>query len=60
MENMGADIPTPPDYAMIAQACNAYGHTIEEPDEVVPALKEALGRVRDGQPAVLNVKLEPV
>ena len=60
VENMGADIPTPPDYALIAQACNAYGRTVEEPSEVVPALKEALDRVRDGQPAVLNVKLEPV
>jgi acetolactate synthase-1/2/3 large subunit len=60
VENMGADIPTPPDYAKIAQACNAYGRTVEDPTEVIPALKEALGQVRKGQPAVLNVKLESV
>jgi len=60
VENMGADIPTPPDYALIAQACNAYGRTVEEPDNVIPALKEALSQVQKGHPAVLNIKLEPV
>ena len=60
VENMGADIPTPPDYAKIAEACNAYGRTVEEPDEIIPAMEEALSKVKEGQPAVLNVKLEPV
>jgi acetolactate synthase-1/2/3 large subunit len=60
VENMGADIPTPPDYALIAQACNAYGRTVEEPSEVIPTLEEALSHVQKGQPAVVNVKLEPV
>ena len=46
-----------PDYAMIARACGAYGRTVEDPAEVLPALKEALARVRAGQAAVLDVRL---
>ena len=60
VDNMGADIYTPPDYAKIAQACNAYGRTVEDPADVTPALKEGLERVRSGQPAVLDIRLEPV
>ena len=60
VDNMGADIYMPPDYAKIAQACNAYGRTVEDPADITPALKEGLERVRSGQPAVLDIRLEPV
>ena len=60
VENMGADISTSPDYAMIARACNAYGRTVEEPGDVLPALKEALGHVETGKPAVLDIRLTPI
>jgi acetolactate synthase-1/2/3 large subunit len=60
VDNMGADITAPPDYAMIARANNAYGCTVEEPAEVPKALKECLKIVRGGQTAVLDVKIEPV
>jgi acetolactate synthase-1/2/3 large subunit len=60
VDNMGADIYSPPDYAKIARACHAYGRTVENPDDVMPALKEGLERVRSGQPVVLDVRLEPV
>jgi len=46
-----------PDYAAIAGACGAYGRTVDDPSEVLPALKEALARVRAGQVAVLDVRL---
>ena len=46
-----------PDYAMIARACGAYGRTVEDPGEVMAALEEALGAVRDGRAAVLDVRL---
>jgi acetolactate synthase-1/2/3 large subunit len=45
------------DYALIARACGAYGQTVKGPAEVLPALKEALARVRTGQAAVLDVRL---
>ncbi len=60
VDNMGADIPTPPDYATIARACNAYGRMVEDPADVLPALKEALQQVQSGRPAVLDVRLAPV
>ncbi len=46
-----------PDYAVIARGCGAYGETVEDPAEIMPALKKALAKVRAGQPAVLDVKL---
>jgi acetolactate synthase I/II/III large subunit len=53
----GVGIAPPPDYAMIAQACGAYGKTIREPDELLPALKEAVKQVNNEKMAVLDVKL---
>jgi acetolactate synthase-1/2/3 large subunit len=46
-----------PDYATTAQGCGAYGRKVEEPQEVLPALKEAVARVRQGKAAVLDVRL---
>ncbi len=60
VDNMGADITTPPDYAAIARACRAHGRTVEEPAEVLPAIREGLEQVAAGRPAVLDVRLEPV
>jgi acetolactate synthase-1/2/3 large subunit len=60
VENMGADISNPPDYALIARACHAYGRRVDDPAEVMPALEEALDEVRGGRPAVLDVRIEPV
>jgi len=60
VENMGADIPTPPDYSKIAPANNAYGRTVEDPADVPTALKDCLARVRSVTPAVLDVRLVPV
>jgi acetolactate synthase-1/2/3 large subunit len=58
VDNMGADIRNPPDYAMVAQSCNAYGRTVKKPADVIPALKEALEQIRRGKPAVLDVRLK--
>jgi acetolactate synthase-1/2/3 large subunit len=46
-----------PSYAMTAQACGAYGRMVEKAEEVLPALKEAVQKVREGQAAVLDVRL---
>lgn len=58
--NMGADIPAPPDYDLIARANKAYGLTVDNPADVPQALKDCLAAVRNGQAAVLDVKLAPV
>ena len=54
----GVDIMPSADYAMVARACGAYGRTVEKPEDVLPALKEAIEQVRSGKPAVLDVKVE--
>ena len=46
-----------PDYALTAQGAYAFGRKIKKPDEVLPALKEALDAVRSGKPAVLDVHI---
>ena len=47
--------PTPA-YEMICQANGGYGERVEEPEEVLPALKRALQAVKaEGRQAVLNV-----
>ena len=47
--------PTPA-YEVICQANGGYGERVEEPDEVLPALKRALHIIKEeGRQAVLNV-----
>ena len=55
---VGVDIAPPPNYAMIAQACGGFGRTVEDPVDVLPALKEGLKEVRNGKVAVIDVRLE--
>ena len=54
---VGVDIDPSPDYAVLVQACRAYGETVEDPAEMLPALKRGLERVRAGQAAVLDVRI---
>jgi acetolactate synthase-1/2/3 large subunit len=54
----GVDIKPPPDYALVAQACGAYGRMVEDPTDVMPALRDALDQVRRGRLAVLDVRIE--
>ncbi|MBI4305131.1 MAG: thiamine pyrophosphate-requiring protein [Chloroflexi bacterium] len=55
---IGVDIDPSPDYDVLAKACRGYGERVEDPDEVLPALKRGLARVRDGQAAVLDMRIE--
>ena len=55
---MTLDIGSPPDYAKIAEACHAYGQTVEDPAAVETALKSALEQVRGGKTALLDVRIE--
>jgi thiamine pyrophosphate-dependent acetolactate synthase large subunit-like protein len=52
---VGAEIKMPPDYALISEACKAYGQTVEDPSELSAALKNAVEQVQRGRAAVLNV-----
>ena len=46
-----------PDYAAIARGAGAYGRTVTKPEDVLPALREAMDAVNSGKPAVLDVHL---
>ncbi len=54
---VGMDIPSP-NYAMIAQACGAYGQMVEDPAQLEAALKEGLAQVSKGKAALIDVRLE--
>lgn len=53
----GVDIVPPPDYAGVAAVCGGQGYAVNEPDEVLPVLKDAIDHVRKGKVAVVDVKL---
>lgn len=53
---VGGDIPETPDYAEIARNMGAMGRRVEEPDDIVPAVEEALAT---DQPAVLDIITDP-
>jgi acetolactate synthase-1/2/3 large subunit len=55
---VGVDIAPSPDYALISQACDAYGQMVEDPSDLQPALRNALDQVHRGKPAVLDVRIE--
>jgi acetolactate synthase-1/2/3 large subunit len=56
-EWLGTSIDPSPDYAVLVQACRAYGEKVEDPAELLPAIKRGLERVHAGQAAVLDVRI---
>jgi acetolactate synthase I/II/III large subunit len=54
----GIDIVPSPEYALVAQACGGWGQKVEDPAELMQALKKGLEQVRKGIPAVIDVRLE--
>ena len=57
-EFVGVNLTPSPDYALLAQACHAYGEVVEDPAEVPSALQRALEAVNAGQAAVLDVRIQ--
>jgi len=55
---IGVDITPSPDYALIARACGGYGQMVEEPEKLKTALINALEQVRQGKPAVVDVRIK--
>jgi acetolactate synthase-1/2/3 large subunit len=49
-----------PNYAQIAQACGAFGATVQEPGELEGALRHALDEVQHGRSAVVDAILRPI
>src|SRR5262245_45147463 len=55
---VGIDLAPPPRYDLIARSVGAEGERVEDPAELMAALRRGLDRVRGGQPAVVDVALE--
>ena len=51
----GSSLEPSPEYAMVAQACGAYGETVLDPALLPHALERALSAIHSGQAAVLDV-----
>jgi acetolactate synthase-1/2/3 large subunit len=47
-----------PDYALLGAPFGAFGRKVEDPAELVPAIRAALAATKEGRPAILNVVLE--
>ena len=47
-----------PAFEKMVETCGGYGAKVENPDDVMPALKKAFDAVRSGTPALLNVITE--
>jgi len=55
---VGIDIEPSPDYALAAEACQAYGRRIEAPSELPAAIREVFDAVQSGRSAVLDIIIE--
>ncbi|MBI3091330.1 MAG: thiamine pyrophosphate-requiring protein [Candidatus Tectomicrobia bacterium] len=51
------EISPTPDFARIAESCGAWGRTVTQPGELRAVLKQALGEVKRGRSAVVDVHL---
>jgi acetolactate synthase-1/2/3 large subunit len=54
---VGTDLLPPPRYDVLASAVDAVGERVEDPGELLPALRRGLEHVRAGRPVVLDVIL---
>jgi thiamine pyrophosphate-dependent acetolactate synthase large subunit-like protein len=54
---VGTDIKMPPDFALVAKSCGAYGQTVDNPSDLLQALQSAADQVRRGTSAVLDVRI---
>ena len=54
---IGSEIEPSPDYDVLVQACRGYGERVEDPAEVLPALRRGMERVRAGQAAVIDIRI---
>ena len=52
---IATDFPTPLDLAKLAEAMGVYGRTIDNPDDVGPAVEKALNL---GKPALLDMVID--
>jgi acetolactate synthase I/II/III large subunit len=56
----GVRFQEPPDYALLAQSCHAYGERVTDPDQLRPAIERALSAIDGGRSAVLDIIIDSI
>ena len=56
---ISVDFEAQPDFEAVAKACGCYGEKVTKPDQIRPALEEALRQNKEGVPAVLDFVVDP-
>lgn len=56
----GVDLAPVTDYTKVAEAFDAYGERLDEPDEIESALNRALEHIANGRSALIDVILDPL
>ncbi len=54
---LGVDLLPAPRYDLLAEVVGVYGERVEDPADLLPALRRGLARLREGQPVILDVVL---
>ena len=52
------DLNPSPAFEKVVELCGGYGEKVEGPDDLTPALKRTLDKVRSGTQALLNVHMQ--
>lgn len=47
-------------FAKVAEAAGAWGERVEEPGEVIPAIRRAIGQLQEGRSALLHMRIRPL
>jgi acetolactate synthase-1/2/3 large subunit len=55
---LDTDFNFQPDFDVVARGCGCYGERIDDPSQILPALRRALAANESGQPAVLDFRVE--
>ena len=55
----GVHMAPPADFSKVAEAFDAYGERLDDPNEIEPAIKRALEQLAKGRSALIDVVLDP-
>ena len=55
----GVDMAPPADFSKVAEAFDAHGERLDDPNEIEPAIKRALEQMAKGRSALIDVVLDP-
>jgi acetolactate synthase-1/2/3 large subunit len=56
-EVLGVNLTPPPRYALLAESVGGYGEQVEDPGELLSALRRGMEQVHQGKTAVIDVLL---